>query len=208
MDEKIIEMIRKNKVAGDQEDSWEEQLDQFIIDIKNLEIELEGELTELEKISFFDERLSAYMPKIFKEMPEFMKKKKYLAENRPQFIYHNKKKTVNIGFTLAEIDEGKDQLLVLRDGMKDALVTVHPTTKIYDSGDFFNDENQVAYYTFNSHAIGGQMFNLIYITFLEWNTEEKNKVLVGSLNCLKKDMEKLKLFFYGFMNSIEVNSVD
>ncbi|MCL1935154.1 MAG: hypothetical protein FWF57_02085 [Defluviitaleaceae bacterium] len=187
--------------------TWEEQLSQTIEEIRSLHIELDRENTELEQLSFFNDSFSVYMPKDFKEVPLEIKKQKYQYEQRPQIIYQNKKGTVNIGFSVAEIAETKEELINLRNGMKNSFVSVSPSSKIFDTGDFTINENHIAYYTFNSYAVGGQMFNLIFIAFLGSKGEDKNKFLICNLNCLQKDMEKFKPFFYGFMNTIEIKEV-
>jgi len=74
-----------------------------------------------------------------------------------------------------------------------------PSSKILDKGDFKKEDNPlVAYYCFDSYAIGGLMYNLIFVTLLG------EAILIVSINCTMKDIEKYKLLFYGIMHTASI----
>jgi len=183
-----------------QEMTWEEQLATIIEELPKLHVTVNEMNLEMAQYKLFSEKLSVYIPSEFVEMSSINIKQKYPHDARPEIVFCNSKNTVNICFTVVKEDASEMPLLDLRDLMKGAFLTVNPASKILDEGDFIKDENGVAYYAFSSHAIGGQMYNLLFITAIS------GELLVCSLNCLKKDMDKYKLLFYGIMKTTKVEN--
>ena len=202
--EHLDKLIAKASLQKEQKErtkkTWEKELSEITENIPKLQINLDDEEIKMKQVSLFDDNISIYMPKDFKEMTLDDKKDKYSTEPRPQIMYQNNKDTINIGFSIVEIDEPEEELLKLRDEMKEGFLSLNPSSEIYDEGDFMSKESQIAYYAFNSFALGGQMFNLIFITFID------EKILMCNLNCLKKDMDKQKLLLYGIMKTVEIKN--
>ncbi|MCL2610831.1 MAG: hypothetical protein FWE02_04035 [Defluviitaleaceae bacterium] len=204
LDKRFAILANKNNKKEKIKKTWEEQLSEMIEDMHNLHIELDREDTVLEQLSLFDGGLNVYMPKGFTKMPMELIKANYVQEEKPQLVYRNKKDTINI--CLSVIKDGdniieESELLLLRDIMKNSFIKLNPSSKILDFGDFFQNEKLIVYYTYPSFALNGQNYNLMFLTLLGSN------LLICGLNCLKKDMERMKPFFYGFMNTIEIKEV-
>ncbi|MCL2610783.1 MAG: hypothetical protein FWE02_03795 [Defluviitaleaceae bacterium] len=207
LDKRIATIANKHNKKETIKKTWEEQLSEMVEDIHKLNIELDRENTEMKQLSLFDDNVLIYMPKNFVEMPLNNLKTMYPTESRPQLMYQNDINTINIGFLVTEIPESKEELLNLRNDSKKELIALSPSSKIFDMGDFIIDETHIAYYTFNSYAVGGQMFNLVFFAFLVDKASNGNKFLLCNLNCLQKDMNTMKSFFYGIMKTIEIKKI-
>ena len=188
-----------------QKNAWDEQLEKIIGEIKNGLVESSG--TEMEQRHFFDKRLFLYMPKDLEKMTDEHVKIKYPNENRPKLLYTNDTDSINMGISMIE-NEDEERLIdedaeAFRDVMLESLIAVSPTSKILDKGTFLFDgdmETKVtaAYYCFDSFALGGAMYSLVFITILD------DALVIVNLNCQMKSMEENKLLFYGIMHTAKV----
>jgi len=198
LDESISAMVNKSNKREKAMRIWEEQLAEMIGKIPNESIEIGKEVYEMQKLLLFDDAISIYIPAQFIEMPFDDIKLKYIHKLQPELVYENKKRTINISFFVIEEKLGKKQLPDIRNIMKDIFIKLNPISKVFDHGEFITKcENEVAYYSFDSPALVGQMFSLVFIASLG------EKTLVCSLNCIKKDMEEMKPLFYGIMKTLE-----
>ena len=201
IDELVVTKMSKYEEKEKIQQTWEEQLENMIECINSkgyIILHKKDVQTKVEQLSLFNDSLKIYMPEDFEEMSLENKKQKYTDKERPDLIYQNNGDTINIAFSLIEIDEKKEELLNLRDGMKKGFISANSSSKILDTGDFSIGENKIAYYTLSSSSIGGRIFNVIFITFIG------EKVLVCNMNCLANSMVKLKPLFYGIMKTIEI----
>jgi len=198
LDESITAMVRKGNKREESVRNWEEQLAEMVEKIPNEEsIELGKEEYKMGKLFLFDGALSVYIPEQFIEMPLDDVKLKYIHELKPQLVFENEKRTVNIGLFISEEKIEKSQLPDIRNIMKDTFIKLNPVSKVFDHGEFITKcENDVAYYTFDSPALVGQMFSLVFIAALG------EKTLICNLNCIKKDMDEMKLLLYGIMKTM------
>gem|GEM_PF-1605085 len=202
LDKTINIMSAKHEKKEQVKKTWEELLSETIAAFGEAPIALGNEDFELERISLFDNCLSIYIPKYFKEMSLEHINLKYINQLKPNPVYENIKGSINIGFLLIEeVVVEKSQLIEIRNIMKNSFVKLNPSSKIFDYGDFIaNEENQIAYYTFDNAVLDGQMYNLVFITLLG------EKTLVCNMNCLKKDKETIKLLFYGIMKTVKIEN--
>lgn len=197
LDEKIVNVIKGEAEKVQKEKDFGEKLKEIIEEIKTGKVLQDSLDMEVEPQKFFGKKFTIYIPQFFKKMDFKQVKIKYPNENRPKIIFTNKKDTINIGLNLLSQESfTNDDLLDFRDVMKNSFLSVSPSSRILDEGNFTGDENtQIAYYCFDSFAIGGPMNNLVYVTVID------TSMLVINLNCLKKDWETYKLLFYGIMHT-------
>jgi len=200
VDEKILSALENAKRCSQEAEQWNKQLDEIIVEIKN------GMVTnlsmEMEQRSFFDKSFFIYMPKYFKEMNKSHIRSKYPNENRPKLLFTNSTDTINIGInTIIDKEEKfiEEDVTEFRNIMMESFFATSPSSKILDKGDFKKDDKPlVAYYCFDSYAIGGLMYNLIFVTLLG------EAILIVSINCTMKDIKKYKLLFYGIMHTANI----
>jgi hypothetical protein len=202
-DERLIKMVNDAKAVktlSDEAEKFKEELKLMMERIKSGRVKTDDLNIETEKRTFFDSSFTMYIPGDLMPMPENIAKIKYPSEVRPKIIFTNKKDTVNIGLNYTEQELLNEEVYAFRDAMKDAFTAVNPSSEILDSGELEIDGTNIGYYTFPNFAMGGQLYNLFFVLSL------KGKALVCNFNCLKKDMLKWKLLFYGIMNTIGIKT--
>ncbi len=201
-DEKIIQVvnvIKEERQQAQEAEKFQDQLREVMEGIRAGKVVLKDHKIETEKKLLFQKSFSIYIPQELRRMADNVARIKYPSEARPQIIYTNKKDTVNIGINYSQQELENDEVSAFRDVMKDSFLSVNPSSEILDSGELMVGETNVAYYTFPNFVIGGRLYNLIFVLSL------KGKALVCNMNCIKKDMKKWELFFYGVMNTIEIH---
>jgi len=199
LDERIISIVKKVEQKLQKQLSWEDQVESIVKSIPRLHVTQNELDIEMKKLVLFDQKLEAYIPNDYLEMDIEDVKAKYPHDARPKIIYRNKKDTVNIGFNILEEGVPDDELLSIRDVMKNAFLAISPSSTILDEGDFIQSKSKAAYYSFNSFAIGGQMYNLLFVSQFG-----SKSLLICNFNCLKKDMDVHKLLFYGIMKTFVI----
>jgi hypothetical protein len=193
IDEYIVNMV--NQADSKSDDGGVESV---INEIKLLHVDYNDLDMDMTERLFFDDKFKMYMPANFVKMNIQTAKIKYPSDGRPSIVYMNKQDTVNIGLSLIDESVQDSDMPDVRDFMKQIYSSVNPAAKMHDADDFEQDGHTVAYYSFTSHAIGGQMYNLVFMLALE------GKLVVCNLNCLKKDAETLEPLFYGIMKTAAV----
>jgi len=201
IDEQIIAILEERKKSLELQKSKEEQIEEIIKQIKEDNKVTTDKLDlEMEQHHFFNKSFSMYMPKYFEEMSEEHVNIKYPNANRPKILYTDSNSVVDICLNLLEEETWtKEQVVEFRNVMATAFLSTSPSSKIFDMGQFaLEEEIPVAYYAFDSYAIGGSMYNLIFITLLG------DKILIVSMNCPQKEMEQYELLFYGIMHTTTI----
>ena len=196
IDEQIIAILEERRKSLKYEKNKEEQLKEIIRQIKeDSKVTIDELEMEMEQHYFYNESFSMYMPKYFEKMSEEDANIKYPSTNRPKILYTDTGGTVNIGINLTE--EGtwvKEQVVDFRNIMLNAFLSTSPSSKVFNTGEFATEEEiPVAFYAFDNNAIGGSMYNFVFVTLLG------DKVLIVSMNCPQKDMEQYEVLFYGIM---------
>ena len=204
VDEKILSVLEAQQREQEKKELRNTQLHDVIKEIKQGLIVESG--TEMEQKHFFGKKLALYMPKYFHEMTAAHIKVKYPNENRPKLLYTNDMDSINIGINMIEDEEEftSDDVIDFRDIMLDSFMSTSPSSKVYDKGEITigedtENERLIAYYCFNSFAMGGAMYNLIFNTLLD------GAMAIVSINCSIKDKPANELMFYGIMHTTVVN---
>ena len=196
MDEYIINM--KEQFKKTEERSQNKDLDHMIEEIKSHFVKQNELDLEMQELLLFQDKFKIYIPSSFVQMDLKKMKMKYPNESRPTVIYTNKSETVDIGLNYIKEQIDEDLIPDFRKIMQNSYMTVNPSSKILDTGEFELGERIISYYSFTNFAIGGQMYNLIFLLSLN------GEILVVNQNCLKKDMSNYEPLFYGIMNTVEV----
>ncbi len=79
-------------------------------------------------------KVSVVLPIVFEDMNENMKKLKYPAEGRPQYIKTSLDTTVNLCFSLLDQDITENQVPYLKDQMKMLLMKMQPANIFFENG--------------------------------------------------------------------------
>jgi len=198
LDEKILSI--KEILLGTEEKAKQEEADELEVmmdQIRDLEVTHNDLNLEMVQESLFNGKFKIYVPCEFVLMTPKQIKVKYPHDDRPLIVYMNKKNNINISVNHLPDELSDDDVMELRNVMKQVHINVNPNEEILDEGGFKVSGKTIGYYAFTSAAIGGQMYNLMFITSFE------ETVLSCNLNCLMKESESLKLFFYGIMRTIE-----
>lgn len=193
-DERIIEMQLKGR---EQIDPNKLDIEDIIEAFKNNSFRMNQKELSLLQRPLFEESLMSYLPEDYVQSSLRELKVKYPSEQRPQIVYRNKRDTINIGFQLIEESVPDEHIVDMRNVMRDAYKQVNPVTNILDEGLIEVEGRPLAYYAFDSFALGGQMFNLVYVTRLN------EQILIGVMNSGKKDMRMCRPLFQGIMHTLE-----
>lgn len=143
-----------------------------------------------------DQGFSMIMPEEFIEMPKEIARIKYPSAQRPDIIWSNEETTINITFTLKEEQLAEEESEELRDLMKVILLRTNPGLKEIVSEKIEVEEKTIAYLEFVSPAIDADVYNLMIFLSL------KERLLMGSFNCLLPDKSDWRELFFQMLHSI------
>lgn len=194
-DERIVEMQLQKKQVLTNELDLQALIDAF----HNNTFRMNQKELSLQAIKLFDDGLKAYVPEQYTQSTLKELRIKYPSEQRPQIVYRDKRDTINIGFQIVEESVPDEHIVDMRDVMRDAYKQVNPVSDILDQGLIEVDGRPLGYYSFNSFALGGQMYNMVYVTRLN------GYLLIGVMNSGKKDMRMCMELFHGIMNTLKFN---
>lgn len=136
--------------------------------------------TTFEKVKLFRKQMEILLPKGFKDMPDYIAKKKYPSKHRPPVILMNEDNRVNFTFHLMDMALAESQLKKAAEGFVKSMKQVYTNAKFQDlQYDERNDGSRIAWLSYESMAIDADIFNMMFITSLE------GKMLYGSFNCIR-----------------------
>lgn len=171
MDEKIVAMqseIERSKVP----------------DLKgNVPVRIGERYYEFVEESFFEQKITMWIPKDFTDMPLQMSKLKYPYEQRPQIIKTDETGATNI--TLSQIDQDmqddEEWVKELTDGMKGMIKRANPSHVFYTDGLEEVNGKPVGYFNFKSAALDGYIYHVMFFFALE------GKIMMGTFSCIYQD---------------------
>lgn len=189
-----------------------EHMDEKILDLKNQFKKYEGkDISETVCIGgdeynfvdmeFFDGKMTMRIPESFIDMPLEFAKIKYISEQRPQIIKMNHDGSINITLSLFEEPIKKEQIRECKDGFKSVIKKLNPSTIFYEDEIEEVDDKYIGYFSYKSFALDDNLYNIMFITDIGLN------VLLGTFNCLHKDMEEWKIVAIQMMKSIRDKSI-
>lgn len=141
---------------------------------------------KLEKVRLCRGRVEVLLPEGFKDMPDYLAKKKYPSKHRPPIILMNENNLVNYTFHLMEKPLPWSQLEIAAKSFVKNLKLTMPQAK-FDELEFGERrQGKIAWITYESMAIDADIFNLVFLTAIE------GKLLYGSFNCVLELKEQWK----------------
>ncbi|SNS15304.1 hypothetical protein SAMN05446037_100514 [Anaerovirgula multivorans] len=141
---------------------------------------------EFEDVEFFDGKMTMRIPEVFTDMPLEMAKMKYPSEQRPQSIKTNEDGSVNITLSLFDEAIEKDQIKECRNGFRSIIKRMNPSTLFFDNEIMDMEDTKIGYFDYRSPALDDNLYNIMFVRAID------SKLLMGTFNCIFKDMEEWK----------------
>ncbi|MGE7950000.1 hypothetical protein [Lysinibacillus sp. NPDC093688] len=201
MDEEVIEMTKHARQKKRMENIENQLLNTDIVKaIKDGQLMIEDETIEFKEMSFYEGKIRMCMPAAFDVMEPELMDIKYPSSRRPDYIYTSESTSINVTLKIMEQQVKEEELEDFTEAMRNILQKTQPTTKMLDIG--MNEINglQIGYFDFISPALDNKIYNLMFLFIVGEN------VTMGSVNCLKKEMDIWKPIAYGMMESIFVEN--
>lgn len=140
--------------------------------------------TEFKEVKLFRGRMSILLPENFKDMPDYIAKKKYPSKHRPPIIITSEDTLVNYLFNLLEKTLPKPEMGNAVQGLYDNLKRSQPMSR-FDKINMIDRVNgQAAWFSYESQVLDADLFQIAYVTDIE------GKLMCGAFNCLAADKNK------------------
>lgn len=185
-DEKILEFINQAEQAKEPKNICEGP------------VKIGSRYYEFAEQTFFEERLSLYIPLDFADLPPNLREIKYPSGQRPQIIKTDETGSINL--TLSPIDSAlnEDQVQELTDGMKAIIQKVNPANIFYSDGMEEVDGKNIGYFEFKSPALDEAIYNLMFFFELE------GKTIMGTFSCAYKEYENWRDIAFQVIRTVRV----
>lgn len=136
---------------------------------------------EFEEIRLFRGRMSILLPENFKDMPDYLAKKKYPSKHRPSVIMTSEDTLVNYLFNLMEQPLPKSEIQNAAKGLYDSLKRTQPMGR-FDKINMVDRVNgQAAWFFYYTKVLDAELFQIAYITDIH------GKLMYGAFNCLAEE---------------------
>ncbi|WP_338651475.1 hypothetical protein [Lysinibacillus sp. Y5S-8] len=201
MDEEVIEMAKQARQKKRLENIEKQLLHTDLVQaIKDGQLIIEDETIEFTKMDFYDGQIQMRIPAAFEVMESDLMDIKYPSSRRPDYIYTSESTSINVTLKIMEQQIKAEELEDFTQTMMEILQKMQPTTKMLDIG--FNEVNdvQIGYFDFITPALDNKIYNLMFLFIVGEN------VTMGSINCLKKEMNIWKPIAYGMMETISIQN--
>lgn len=182
-------------------------LENIIIDIKNSDkTGVQGDIYHglmIKEILYLFERkeliagaVSVMLPIVFQEMNENIKKLKYPAEGRPQYIKTSADTTVNLCFSLLDQDITDNQIPYLKDQMRSMIMRMQPANEFMENKIEQKDNQLFGWFAYKGYTIDEPIYTHMFVTNIG------DKVFHGTFSCLFSEMKLWKNAFVDIMLSV------
>lgn len=201
MDEEVIEMTKQARQKKRLENIEKQLLHTDLVQaIKDGQLIIEDETIEFTKMDFYDGQIQMHIPAAFEVMESDLMDIKYPSSRRPDYIYTSESTSINVTLKIMEQQIKAEELENFTQTMMEILQKMQPTTNMLDIG--FNEVNdvQIGYFDFITPALDNKIYNLMFLFIVGEN------VTMGSINCLKKEMNIWKPIAYGMMETISIQN--
>lgn len=201
MDEEVIEMTKQARQKKRLENIEKQLLHTDLVQaIKDGQLIIEDETIEFTKMDFYDGQIQMHIPAAFEVMESDLMDIKYPSSRRPDYIYTSESTSINVTLKIMEQQIKAEELEDFTQTMMEILQKMQPTTNMLDIG--FNKVNdvQIGYFDFITPALDNKIYNLMFLFIVGEN------VTMGSINCLKKEMNIWKPIAYGMMETISIQN--
>ena len=156
---------------------------------------IKDELVQFERRTLFQDKMSIIMPISFVDLPSNLAKIKYISEQRPQIIKTSLDTTVNLGFTMPDLEIYPEQIEPLCKQTKSVLKQVNPAIVFYEGQ--VESELPLGWFEFKSYGIDSNVYNLMFISIVD------KKLLHGIFNCPLSEVDLWKPVILQVIHSIE-----
>ncbi|MGA3599093.1 hypothetical protein [Lysinibacillus agricola] len=201
MDEEVIEMTKHARQKKRLENIENQLLHTDIVKaIKEGQLLIEDETIEFIEMSFYEGQIKMCIPTTFDVMEQELMDIKYPSSRRPEYIYTSESTSINVTLKIMEQQIQAEELEDFTETMMTILQKTQPTAKMLDIG--MNEVNgvQIGYFDFITPALDNKIYNLMFLFIVGKN------VTMGSINCLKKEMDIWKPIAYGMMETISIEN--
>ncbi|MGA3599979.1 hypothetical protein [Lysinibacillus agricola] len=201
MDEEVIEMTKHARQKKRLENIENQLLHTDIVKaIKEGQLLIEDETIEFTELGFYEGQIKMCIPATFDVMEQELMDIKYPSSRRPEYIYTSESTSINVTLKIMEQQIQAEELEDFTETMMTILQKTQPTAKMLDIG--MNEVNgvQIGYFDFITPALDNKIYNLMFLFIVGKN------VTMGSINCLKKEMNIWKPIAYGMMETISIEN--
>lgn len=205
MDEEVIEMTKHARQKKRTENIEKQLLHTDIVKaIQNGQLTIEDETIEFAQIGFYENQIQMFMPVAFEEMESELMNIKYPSSRRPDYIYTSDSTSINVTMKLMEQQLKEEELEDFTEAMMNIVQKFQPGAEMLDIGMKEVNGLQIGYFDFISRALDNKIYNLMFLFIVDGH------VAMGSVNCLKKEMDIWQPIAYGMLEliSIENKSLD
>lgn len=157
-----------------------------------------GKWIYFERQSFAEDSISMMIPKNFVPMAKEAVKIKYPSEHRPETILTDETGTVNLMFQYMEGEVDSETIETFRNQVFGLMKYANPGIKEREVGEVDIEEHRIAYVEFTNNALGGKLYNLMFYISV------KGRPLMGSFNCITKDVKYWQPVAIEMMKSIKI----
>lgn len=140
---------------------------------------IKDELVQFERKTLFRDKMSIMMPVSFVDLPSNLAKIKYISEQRPQIIKTSLDTTVNLGFSMPDLEVYPEHIEELCKQTKSALKQINPAIVFYEGQ--VESHLPLGWFEFKSYGIDSSVYNLMFMTIVD------KKLLHGIFNCNYND---------------------
>ena len=112
-------------------------------------------------------KVSVVLPIVFEDMNENMKKLKYPAEGRPQYIKTSLDTTVNLCFSLLDQDITENQVPYLKDQMKMLLMKMQPANIFFENKTERKKKQVFGWFTYTEFTIDETIYTHMFVTNID-----------------------------------------
>lgn len=186
VDEEILEILAEAQKMEDKKD------------ITDGQVKIGERYYIFEETEFFDEKLKMYIPNNFQDMPEEMRKIKYMSENRPKIIKSNEDGSTAITFNIIDSPLSEDKVEELINGMKNIIQKTNPANLFYEIGVEEVDSKNIGYFDFKNSAIDDFIYNIMFFFEIEGKTG------MGTFSCRYSDSPNWRDIAFQMIKTIRV----
>ena len=201
MDEEIIEMTKQARQKKRMENIENQLLHTDIVKaIQEGQLLIEDEEIEFIEIGLYENKIRMRIPATFEVMEPDLMDLKYPSSRRPEYIYTSESTSINVTMKIMEQQIKEEELEEFTKTMMNMLSKLQPSADMLDIGMKEVDGVQMSYFDFITPALDDKMYNVMFLFIVGEN------VTMGSVNCLKKEMNIWKPIAYGMMESVSIEN--
>ena len=161
-------------------------------------VKILGKWISFERRLLAKETITMMLPKDFVPMPPEIARMKYPSEHRPETILTEETGSVNLMLQYMDGEVDNNTIEIFRNQVFGMMKRVNSGIKEREMGAADVAGVRIAYVEFSNNAMDGKLYNLMFYLPV------KGKPLMGSFNCMTKDMKYWKTIAFEMMQSSEL----